>query len=83
MNLSDNWKEKDNKLILHYECEDFVTCVDYLTRIAGIAEEQDHHPNICIKDYNNLEIEVYTHAEDALTPKDWNLAQEIDAMLFE
>jgi 4a-hydroxytetrahydrobiopterin dehydratase len=52
-----------------------------MTRVALIAEKQDHHPtwyNI----YNYVRIELSTHDQgDIVTDKDRKLAHAIDAIL--
>lgn len=79
--LTHDWKIQNNKLFLTTTQKDFMACVDLINKIAQIAQEKDHHPNLCIKDYKTLEIEIYTHDENNITEKDWELAKEIDTLL--
>ena len=79
--LKNNWEEKDNKLFIRTKQENFTDCVELINKIARIAEEQNHHPNLFIKEYRILEIEIYTHDENKVTEKDWKLAVEIDDLL--
>lgn len=80
--LAGDWEQEGQRLRLSVELDDFMLCVDMINRIAAVAEEKDHHPNICLKDYKRLEIEIYTHSEDSLTQKDVDLAQALE-VLFE
>lgn len=80
LNMKNNWQEVEGRLKLELEMEDFMSCVDLINKIAEKAEKMDHHPNITIKNYNQLEIEVYTHSEDGLTEKDFELAEVIDKL---
>lgn len=56
-------------------------CIDLVSKIAKLAEERDHHPDIHLTGYKNLIIEVYTHSKDKLTEKDYELAYAIDTVL--
>ena len=44
--LKNNWEEKDNKLFIRTKQENFTDCVELINKIARIAEEQNHHPNL-------------------------------------
>lgn len=51
-----------------------------MTKIAALAEEQQHHPR-WTNVYNRLEIWLSTHdAGDVITEKDRKLAAAIDAI---
>ncbi len=80
--LNHDWKIQDNKLLLSTKQKDFMACVDLINQIAQIAEKMNHHPNLKIKNYKTLEIELYTHTEGKVTEKDWELAGEIDKILI-
>ena len=38
------WKETNEGLEAEFEFEDFVEAFAFMTRVASIAEEQQHHP---------------------------------------
>ena len=75
------WKEENNKLKRTFEFKDFSEAFAFMTRIALIAEKQNHHPwwsNV----YNKVEMELNTHdAGDIVTEKDWKLAKAIDKLI--
>ena len=75
------WKEENNKLKRTFEFKDFSEAFAFMTRVALIAEKQDHHPwwsNV----YNKVEMELNTHdAGDIVTEKDWKLAKAIDKLI--
>jgi 4a-hydroxytetrahydrobiopterin dehydratase len=48
-----------------------------VTRVASIAEEEDHHPAITI-DYKRVTFTIWTHAIDNLSENDFILAAKID-----
>lgn len=80
MNL-DNWLIENNRLMLNTVLLDFDACVELINKIATVANELDHHPNLCIRNYNVIEITIYTHNKNLLTEKDYELASRIDLLL--
>jgi 4a-hydroxytetrahydrobiopterin dehydratase len=75
------WKEEDNKLKRTFKFEDFSEAFAFMTRVAILAEKQNHHPwwsNF----YNTVNIELNTHdAGDIVTEKDHKLAKAIDKLI--
>ena len=74
------WEEQNNQLVRRFEFKDFMETFAFMTRVAILAEKQNHHPewsNV----YNKLEIRLSTHdAGDIVTDKDRKLAAAIDAL---
>lgn len=75
------WQEKNNKLTKTITLKNFNEVIDLVNKIAEIAEEQNHHPDLRIFDYKNLEINITTHDEDKVTKKDHELAEKIDKLV--
>jgi 4a-hydroxytetrahydrobiopterin dehydratase len=61
--------------------KDFLSVVDLVNKIAQLAEDEGHHPNLLLHDYNQLEIEIYTHKIKGLHENDFILAQKISTLL--
>jgi 4a-hydroxytetrahydrobiopterin dehydratase len=53
--------------------------MQFLNNIAFIAEEEGHHPDICIS-YNKLDISLFTHAVGGLSENDFIMAAKIDKL---
>ena len=75
------WEEKDNSLVRKFEFVDFKEAFGFMTQVALLAEQQNHHPywtNV----YNQVTIHLSTHdAGDVVTEKDRVLASAIDSLL--
>lgn len=63
--------------------KDFLTGLDFFNRVAVIAEEDGHHPDLHLAGYRNLSIELWTHAIGGLSENDFILAAKIDALPIE
>ena len=76
------WKlSDDGKLIRRkYKCADFVTAMAFLQRVAVLAEEEQHHPDLHLTGYKNVAIELSTHAIGGLSANDFIVAAKIDRL---
>lgn len=76
-----NWTENNNKLEKSFEFKDFSEAWAFMSRVALLAESQQHHPNWS-NVYNKVTISLNTHdAGDIVTEKDYKLAEAIDDLL--
>lgn len=75
------WTEENNELYRGFSFKDFSEAFAFMTRVAMIAEQHNHHPrwsNV----WNKVEIHLNTHdAGDIVTDKDRKLAEAIDRLL--
>ena len=73
-----NWKEENNRLTQEFTFANFQQAFAFMTRVAFLAEEHNHHPNWS-NVYNKVTIELTTHdAGNTVTEKDRKLAKAID-----
>ena len=71
------WTLKDNAIEREFKFKDFREAIDFINKVAGIAEEQDHHPDICVY-YNKVRLELSTHKIGGLSENDFIMAAKID-----
>ncbi len=74
------WELQGRKIVKLYEFPSFMPAIDFVNRIAPLAEKADHHPDISIN-YRRVTLSLSTHSEGGLTLKDFDLAQKIDAII--
>lgn len=75
------WTEQDNTLYQNFTFKDFSEAFSFMTRVAMLAEQHNHHPNWS-NVWNKVEIRLTTHdAGDVVTDKDRKLAAAIDKLL--
>lgn len=58
--------------------KNFMAGMDFFNKVAAIAEEDGHHPDLHIEGYRNVSIELWTHAIGGLSENDFILAAKID-----
>ncbi len=74
------WEEKDNSLYRSFKFNDFSEAFAFMTRVAILAEKQNHHPT-WKNTWNTLEIWLNTHdAGNTVTDRDRKLAASIDKL---
>lgn len=60
--------------------KDFMAGIDFFSRVARLAEEEGHHPDLHLERYRNVTIEIWTHAIGGLSENDFILAAKIDRL---
>jgi len=63
--------------------QDFMAAIDLINRIAQIAQEENHHPNIHLTDYRKLRVELSTHDVGGLSEIDFNVARKVNDLPVE
>jgi|TARA_B100000767_G_scaffold209886_1_gene196872 4a-hydroxytetrahydrobiopterin dehydratase len=75
------WKEIDNRLVCEYQFESFIEAFAFLSQLARLAEQHNHHP-VIHNNYAWVRLELTTHDEgDVVTAKDRRLASAIDEIM--
>lgn len=72
-----------HRIFKQWRMKDFVAGIDFFNRVARVAEEEGHHPDLHLEGYRNLRIEIWTHAIDGLSENDFILAAKIDQLPVE
>lgn len=74
-----SWEFVDGVDAIHknFKFADFKTAFAFMTRVAAIAEDMNHHPE-WFNVWNRVEIRLSTHDAGGLTQLDQRLAQKID-----
>jgi 4a-hydroxytetrahydrobiopterin dehydratase len=76
----DGWAGDTAGIARMVELASFPAAIAVVDRVAEVAEELDHHPDIDIR-WRTLRFAVATHSAGGVTDKDFTLAARIDAIL--
>lgn len=76
----DGWSRDGDKIERKLEFDSFMDAIAFINRIAPLADEADHHPEL-FNVYNRVELVLTTHDAGGLTAKDFALAAQIDAVV--
>ena len=67
------------KLNKEFKFKDFQKAMAFVNKVAALAEEEGHHPDIAIS-YNKVRLDISTHAIGGLSENDFILAAKIDKL---
>jgi 4a-hydroxytetrahydrobiopterin dehydratase len=73
------WARRSRTIVRTFEFAGFKDAVDFVNRVAKVAEKNDHHPDIDIR-WNKVTLALTTHSEGGLTGKDFSVARECGAI---
>jgi len=74
-----NLSEDGKAIRKEYKFKNFKEVIAFFNRIALIAEEENHHPDLKIG-YSRVQVELSTHAIKGLSENDFILAAKLDAV---
>lgn len=75
------WEVLDNRKILReFIFGDFKFAMKFVNKVADLAENEGHHPDILIHGWNKVRMEVLTHAIGGLSENDFILAAKINTL---
>ena len=72
--------EGGTRLRRGFEFRDFVEAMRFVNRVADLAEEQGHHPDIAIH-WNRVDLTLWTHKIGGLHENDFILAAKVADLL--
>ncbi|OGN07246.1 MAG: hypothetical protein A2940_00570 [Candidatus Wildermuthbacteria bacterium RIFCSPLOWO2_01_FULL_48_29] len=76
--LDSGWEVREGKMVVRrFTFKTFREAIDFVNRVASLAEREGHHPDIIIR-YNKVTLELSTHAIGGLSENDFILASKID-----
>jgi len=66
-----------------FTARNFQCALNFLNAVGVLAERENHHPDLHLTGYRNVEIVLYTHSLGGITANDLALAREMDAIEVE
>jgi 4a-hydroxytetrahydrobiopterin dehydratase len=74
------WRREGESIVRDRKFDDFAAAMAFVNRVADLAEEVNHHPDILVHGWNNVRLTLTTHSAGGLTDNDFEMARKIDAL---
>ncbi|MEI7826394.1 MAG: 4a-hydroxytetrahydrobiopterin dehydratase [Euryarchaeota archaeon] len=76
------WNPDDEvkKIVRSYRFKDFVESMRFINKVAELAEEEGHHPDVFVS-YNYVKVSLTTHNIGGLSENDFIMAAKIDEIV--
>jgi 4a-hydroxytetrahydrobiopterin dehydratase len=74
-----NWRLEGGKLCREYQFMNFVAAFSFMTSVALVAQELDHHPDWS-NSWNMVRIQLTTHDQGGISSLDAKLAYAMEEM---
>jgi 4a-hydroxytetrahydrobiopterin dehydratase len=71
------WERKGDAIAKQYTFKQFMDAIHFINRIAEIAEQMDHHPDMLVN-YRRVTFTLSTHDQGGITDKDFKLGEAIE-----
>lgn len=72
-----HWSIEHGELVRTFKFETFTDAIAFVNKVADIAEESNHHPDIDIR-YNRVRLALVSHDAGGITGKDFAIAAGAD-----
>lgn len=69
----------EHRLMRKFSFPNFRQALEFVNRVAEVAEQQGHHPDILLA-WGRAEITLWTHKIDGLSESDFIMAAKIDQL---
>ena len=82
--LKDGWEYQRDPASLvrkEFKFEDFAKTMEFVNKVADIAEKEGHHPDIAIH-YNKVDVTLWSHFINGLSINDFIIAAKIDNIIL-
>lgn len=79
MATPEHWQERDDALVREFELPSFAEAIAFVNRLAELADEENHHPDIDIR-YRKVTVRWTTHDAGGITDRDRELAERTSGL---
>jgi len=69
---------RKKEIIRNFVFKNFKLAIDFINKVARLAESEGHHPDILLHAYKKLTISLTTHAIGGLSENDFIMAAKIN-----
>ena len=74
------WEREGDEITREWRLADFAEAIAFVNRVAEVAEEANHHPDIFIHGWNKVKLSLTNHSAGGLTEVDLTMAARLDQL---
>jgi 4a-hydroxytetrahydrobiopterin dehydratase len=72
------WEREGDEIVREWRFDDFAEAVAFVNRVADVAEDANHHPDIFLHGWNKVKLSLTNHSAGGLTEMDFTMAARFD-----
>ncbi|PNH09126.1 putative pterin-4-alpha-carbinolamine dehydratase [Tetrabaena socialis] len=79
------WQVSSDQAMLSrtFTAKNFMAAIRFFNKVAEVAEAEGHHPDLHLRNFREVEVNLSTHAVGGITLPDLVLAAKLDALEVE
>ena len=77
LQAQNGWAKEGNTIAKEYKFTTFRAAIVFLNRVAGLADDMNHHPDIDIR-FDTVKLRLSSHDAGGVTERDLKLARAVD-----
>ena len=74
------WVREGDEIVRERKFDDFAAAMVFVNRVADVAEEANHHPDILLHGWNKVRLSLTNHSAGGLTEADFEMAARLDGL---
>ena len=74
------WEREGDEIVREWRFEGFSEAVAFVNRVAEVAEDSNHHPDIFLHGWNKVKLLLTNHSAGGLTEADFAMAGRLDQL---
>jgi 4a-hydroxytetrahydrobiopterin dehydratase len=75
------WRREGAAIVRDVELDGFTGAMALANRVADVANEANHHPDILVHGYKHVRLTLSTHSAGGVTDNDIAMARTIDGLI--
>jgi 4a-hydroxytetrahydrobiopterin dehydratase len=74
------WEREGDEIVREWRFDDFSEAIAFVNRVAEVAEEANHHPDIFVHGWNKVKLSMRNPSAGGLTEVDFDMAGRFDKL---
>ncbi len=74
------WEREGEEIVREWRFANFGDAIAFINRVADVAEEANHHPDIFLHGWNKVKLSLTNHSAGGLTEMDFTMAAAFDEL---